>query len=195
MSQTLETHTLAAVRKVWIVRNVETDAALAGLDQHRDSFHPATVRMALIHSQTGHPQVNYLRIGRFQTSKKGHLLHLFPVSFDAGKTGYAARTDAAERTHGRGFSDDRATPPASRAAATSGGASTPPVSQSRQFSPNNSQGCWVRSDPFPHIIAPTAQYLSHPQQIRCGCAGADGNFLGIRDNAKHQSSNETDYVA
>lgn len=43
-----------------------------------------------------------------------------------------------------------------------------------QSGPNTSIGCWVRSVPFPQRMSSAAQYRSHPQHIRSGCAGRRG---------------------
>lgn len=55
---------------------------------------------------------------------------------------------------------------------------------SSQSSPNNSIGCCARSEPLPQYIESTEQYLSHPQQIRSGCAGCVGIFLAISHSFK-----------
>jgi len=56
-------------------------------------------------------------------------------------------------------------------------ASWAPRPNAIQSSPNNSTGCWVRSEPLPHSIESAAQYRSQPQQSRSGCWGLIGNFL------------------
>jgi uncharacterized protein YqgC (DUF456 family) len=38
-------------------------------------------------------------------------------------------------------------------------------------------GCCERSDPLPQASEVEGQYLSQPQQVRSGCAGAIGNFF------------------
>ena len=61
----------------------------------------------------------------------------------------------------------------------SSGKSNPQSPHSYQSSPSNSAGCWVRPEPLPQLSESAGQYLSHPQQIRSGCFGCNGNFFDI----------------
>jgi len=61
---------------------------------------------------------------------------------------------------------------------------TSSLPNSSQSLPNSSTGCCARSEPLPQYIESTAQYLSHPQQIRSGCAGCIGIFLAISRSFK-----------
>jgi len=48
---------------------------------------------------------------------------------------------------------------------------------SRQSSPNSSAGWGARTEPLPQFLKSAKQYLSQPQQTRCGFAGCSGNFF------------------
>ncbi len=48
-----------------------------------------------------------------------------------------------------------------------------------QSSPQSSQGCGVRSEPFPQRRSSAGQYWSQPQHNRSGWAGTTGNFLAM----------------
>ena len=61
---------------------------------------------------------------------------------------------------------------------------TSSLPNSSQSSPKSSMGCCARSEPLPQYIESTEQYLSHPQQIRSGCAGCIGIFLAISPSFK-----------
>ncbi len=66
-----------------------------------------------------------------------------------------------------------------------------PNSHRCQSSPNNSTGCCVRSEPLPQASESAGQYLSHPQQIRCGLLGEMGNLL---DTVTYHSNQLQAYI-
>ena len=69
------------------------------------------------------------------------------------------------------------------------GTSIPQSPCSYQSSPSSSIGCCVRSEPLPHLKSSTAQYWSHPQQMRSGCLGCNGIFFAIAPIHSTQKTN------